>query len=104
MKKSKSPFAEIDIAAPEKSVKIESVITKIQNEIPASPSKEPVLTFKPYNATITTLLNVRRGPGYEYEVVEVLQANTVEKILEENGEWGRIGRDKWVCLQYIQKL
>ena len=93
MKKKDFPFAEIDVLAPKESIKIESITTEIQNEAPATPPKTPVVTFKPYKVLIETLLNIRRGPGYEYEIIGVLAQGTEQKIIEEKDEWGRIGRD-----------
>ncbi len=50
-------------------------------------------------------LKVRTGPGTDYKQVSALANGTKVTIYEttrRNGtEWGRIGKDRWVCMGYI---
>jgi hypothetical protein len=47
------------------------------------------------------VLNVRRGPGIEFDVVRKLNRDEVVSILETNDEWDRIGENQWVKADYI---
>ena len=47
------------------------------------------------------VLNVRKGAGVDFSVVEKLNRNDVVTILETIGEWDRIGADKWVKADYL---
>lgn len=51
-------------------------------------------------------VHVRTGPGTDYDKVATLTPGTKVTIYEttrRNGmEWGRIGKDRWVCMSYIE--
>ncbi len=52
----------------------------------------------------TSVLNVREGPGTSSKkagTVLLGQKVTVDKI---KGDWGRIGKYRWVCLDYCKKV
>lgn len=53
-----------------------------------------------------TGLKVRSGPGTDYKQVGSLRNGASVTIIEttrrSGAEWGRIGRNEWVCMQYIQ--
>jgi uncharacterized protein YgiM (DUF1202 family) len=51
-----------------------------------------------------TLLNVRKGPSKSSAIVNQLKQDTKITVYEENGEWLRIGSDKWVSLSFIEKI
>lgn len=46
-------------------------------------------------------LNVRKGPGSEYDVVEVLNRGDDVTVYEEEGKWIRIGEGKWTHGDYV---
>ena len=46
-------------------------------------------------------LNVRRGPGTSYPVVDELPKGVLVKPLEYKGSWARIGEGRWVSSNYI---
>jgi hypothetical protein len=47
------------------------------------------------------ILNVRSGPGTAYPVIAKLKDNDIVTILESNGDWDRIGDNRWVNSDYI---
>ena len=81
-------------------------------------SKAVVITFTPYQGTVVvqTHLKVRIGPGSQYPEFMVdggdgtwtpwrLPPNTRIQIVEENGDWGRVGNTiGWVSLRYLIKI
>jgi uncharacterized protein YgiM (DUF1202 family) len=46
-------------------------------------------------------LNVRKGPGSEYDVVDVLNKGDDVTVYEEEGKWIRIGEEKWTHSDYV---
>ena len=52
---------------------------------------------------IASTLNVRSGPGTNYTKVGSLGRQTVVTIVETKNGWGRIGKNRWVSLDYICK-
>ena len=68
-------------------------------EVPA------VAEFVPYKAIVKSgILNVRVGPSINYHRVRDIYKNAKITILEENGNWGRIGKELWVNINYIEKI
>ena len=67
---------------------------------------EPVDIDKVYtgvvNDKVTTVLNIRSGPGTNFQIVGNLRCGTPVVIYEESGNWGRI-QQGWVCLDYIDR-
>ncbi|MGM9604745.1 MAG: M56 family metallopeptidase [Faecousia sp.] len=60
-----------------------------------------------YSGTVSVdMLNVRSGPGTMNSAVGVLEGGTTVTILEivseDNQQWGRIGSNAWVNMNYIQ--
>ncbi len=49
----------------------------------------------------TNNLNARLGPGVHYGILDVLQKGDNVEIFERDGNWGRIGREKWTHLSYV---
>ena len=85
-------------------------------EEPKPPVEKPKkeTEFEPYVIRITEdTLNVRKGPGAEYDVVGTVKENNIFVIVEEvknkDGEvWGllkafRKERNGWINLKYTQK-
>ena len=46
-------------------------------------------------------LNVRTGPGTNYPVVYALPNGTQVNVYEEEGNWSRIGDNRWACSDYL---
>lgn len=50
-------------------------------------------------------LNVRSGSGRAYPIIGIVYKNSIHKILEVNGEWGRIESPQgWINLSYTQQV
>lgn len=54
-------------------------------------------------------LNVRKGPGTNYDIVETITDGGIYTIVEESNGWGLLKRsaktrDSWICLAYTDKL
>ena len=51
-------------------------------------------------------LNIRSGPGTDYAIVSFLtpgsQVSIYEVVTLNDQQWGRVGGDSWVCMDYIQ--
>lgn len=76
------------------------------------------VSFSPYPALVNvqSYLQVREGPGSQYQPFGVsngdgtftswrLPPNARIQIVEENGDWGRVGNTiGWVSLRYITKI
>jgi len=54
--------------------------------------------------TTTANLNVRKGPGTNYAKVDLLKNGTTVSILEQRGNWFKIGENRWVSASYIEEL
>ena len=55
--------------------------------------------------TSTNGLNVRKGPGTNYDIVTAVPYNGVYTIVEEKGNWGKLKSGiGWVCLNYTKKI
>lgn len=49
-------------------------------------------------------LNVRTGPGTEYEVIAALQYGAQVHIVAEQDGWGQLASVGWVCLDYVKRV
>lgn len=47
-------------------------------------------------------LNVRKGPGVQYPIVEVLHQDDKIEIFEQVGNWYRVGDQKWLHKHYVE--
>lgn len=69
---------------------------------------ERELFLKPTNARykVTAIgLNVRTGPGINYESVNILPKNKLVEITNISSRWGKLSDNSgWVCLNYLKKL
>ncbi len=50
----------------------------------------------------TRELNIRNGPGVQYNIVEVLHQDDPVEVYEQVGNWYRIGADKWLHKHYVE--
>jgi len=60
----------------------------------------PVITGKPGTVN-ADLLNVRKGPGANFDVVEQLKRHATITVLETKDDWDRIGDNRWVKADYV---
>lgn len=60
-------------------------------------------TADKYKVTANAL-NVRKGPGVEYDIITTLAQNTVITIVEIENNWGKIINSGWINLKYCEKL
>ena len=67
-------------------------------EIPTT-NMEPV-PVKEVN--VKTVLNVRKGPGKEFEIVDRKSNGTLVSVFETENGFARIGDEQWVMLQYLK--
>lgn len=58
--------------------------------------------IRPLLKCTTANLNVRKGPGKTYEIVDVLDRGTLVKPLTYKNGWAKLGEDRWVCADYIE--
>ena len=70
---------------------------------------ERELFLKPTNVTrykvIARGLNVRSGPGINYDRVNILYKNNIVEITKISSRWGMLSDSTgWVCLNYLKKL
>lgn len=58
-----------------------------------------------YTVIVTPLngLNVRKGPGINFEKIKALRHGKTVDVLEESNGWGRTS-DGWICLKYTAKV
>lgn len=76
---------------------------------PSAPTEEIEETALATGIVVcNTCVNIRKGPGTGFEVVDVAYNGQEVEIFEfctiegtENTEWGRIGVDRWICLTYV---
>lgn len=63
-----------------------------------------------YQIRVTaSALNIRKGPGTQYPVVNMIANGGVYTVVEEQGGWGLLkayatARDGWISLQYTEKV
>lgn len=50
---------------------------------------------------VSSRLNVRSGPGTNYNKIVSLQNGELVTVYETKGNWSRIGENKWVCSDYL---
>lgn len=63
----------------------------------------------PYEPWVGTVapdvgLNVRTGPGTNYDKITALQRGTQVRIVAERDGWGQLATVGWVCLDYVKKV
>ena len=47
-------------------------------------------------------MNVRNGPGVEYEIVGKVYLGDILVTYEQDNGWTRIGQDQWVKSNYLE--
>jgi uncharacterized protein YgiM (DUF1202 family) len=63
-------------------------------------------SFTPYIARIVVdELNVRSGPGTQYDIVQTVHKGSAYTIVEQSGNWGKLKSGVgWICLDYTVKV
>lgn len=56
----------------------------------------------PYTVSVNSVLNVRKGPGTNYPIVDQLKNDTKVYVSETSNGWGKIGTDRWVSMNYLK--
>lgn len=57
-----------------------------------------------YYKVDTAVLNVRCGPGTAYKKRGVLIKGNKVRVTETKNNWGSIGKEKWLCLDYCRYM
>lgn len=89
---------------PTNSASIYGICRPDWSKIEDQPTPTPTPTSTKYKVKVKTVLNVRRGPGVKYAIVDKLKNGTVVKVYEKSGNWGRIGEARWCCMTYLKKI
>lgn len=73
--------------------------------VSSQPSKNTSSNTVGYTVKITaSVLNVRKGPGTNYDVSTTVRKNEVYTIVEEKNGWGKLKSGAgWISLQYTSK-
>lgn len=72
------------------------------DETPQINNSKPVVTstYSRY-VKVNTSLNVRNGPGTNFNIVASLKNNQQVTVYETIGNWSRIGNNQWCCSDYL---
>lgn len=80
-----------------------NVKKKIEN--PEKKSIEKIEGFEVYNAVVTaTLLNVRRKPDINSEIVTMLEKDTEISVIDHTGEWAELNNGGFVMRKFIMEI
>jgi len=63
-----------------------------------------IVEVKNGRVVFASFLNVRKGPGTNFQRVKQIQKNSLVKIFQKQGSWLRIGKDEWVYGAYIEEI
>ena len=92
-----APTEETSVPTEETSVPTEETSAPTEPSVP-----QPIATGV---VTCDSSVNIRSGPGTGYEVLDFAydgQAVSIYEIVTtEEGDWGRIGEGRWICLTYV---
>ena len=59
----------------------------------------------PYKARVTaTIIHSRKGPGLGFHTVRDLYKGAIVVVQEVDGNWGRISKETWININYIEKI
>lgn len=89
---------------PEKLFYIDSDFTKVLSSASLKFRTLPEDYRTGYYKVNTAVLNVRSGAGTKYKKRGVVLKGKKIKVTAVSGAWGRIGTDKWVCLDYCEVI
>ena len=68
--------------------------------------KPAAISFKPYVVKITaSALNIRKGPGMNYNIVGCISDRGVYTIVDESAGWGKLKSGAgWIALNYTKRV
>jgi uncharacterized protein YgiM (DUF1202 family) len=49
-------------------------------------------------------VNVRKGPGTQFNVVGLMEQNTKVRVVEIQGQWAHLDNDAWVYAPYLSPV
>lgn len=87
----------IDESAPEIITEMTEPAEDTAPEIIEKP-EEP----KTYTVRTSSKLRVRKGPGFDFEIIRHLKNGAKVTALEKIDSWARIGENEWVCMDYLK--
>ncbi|MBQ7596852.1 MAG: SH3 domain-containing protein, partial [Clostridia bacterium] len=93
-------YSENETLTAEKSVRVLYAVWKEETH-------ETQQTGETYLVSVSSTLNVRTGPGTEYDKIGSITNNTQVYVYETSGSWGKIiynGEDAWISLSYALPL
>lgn len=65
----------------------------------------PVNTVSNKVKVTADVLNVRKGPGTNYDIATTIKKDEVYTIIEESGKWGLLkSKAGWISLDYVKKV
>ena len=71
------------------------------NSSSSSSNTGAAVNYTRYVATQSAPLNVRSGPGTNYNIVGSLSKGTKVTVVATRGKWSRIGTNRWVSSEYL---
>lgn len=83
----------------------EALLKEINSWVATKFLKLYTTTEKPKYTTKTVTagrLNVRKGPGMNYDIIKVITSGTKVKVYETKNGWCRIGDNQWVSGQWVK--
>lgn len=99
--KEPEPVAE-PVAEPEPEVE---VVGNFAAEVKAVPEvKAEEKAFEPYKAVAKSALNVTKGAGMTFNKIGSISAGSKITVLEVSGNFGRVGKDRWININFIEKI
>ena len=60
--------------------------------------------FTSYMGLATGLIQIRKAPTMQSTVIGNISKGSKVVILEIDGNWARIGKDRWININYIEKV
>ena len=86
---------------------VEEIVTASEQEEKIIPEEAPEIIEKPeepktYTVRTSSKLRVRKGPGFDFEIIRHLKNEDEVTALEEIDGWARIGENEWVCKDYLK--
>lgn len=82
-----------------------AINTKFLNVVTAT-TKPAASSFKPYIVKITaSALNIRKGPGMNYDIVGCISDHGSYTIVDESAGWGKLKSGAgWIALNYTSRV
>lgn len=65
-------------------------------------NKKEEVTEQKFTIECDGYLNVRSGPGKDYDIKDLLASGTEVTVIENNGNWAKIGPNRWVMKEFLK--